>query len=63
MVEDLEIQLKTERSRLRTLITDQMQAERQKEEVVLQLRRTESVSLLPSKIQYMNGMLNFLIRT
>ena len=46
MIEDLEAQLKVERSRLRGLTTEQSKAERQKEEVVLQLRRTESVSVL-----------------
>ncbi|KAI0692519.1 hypothetical protein BC835DRAFT_1508673 [Cytidiella melzeri] len=42
MVADLEAQLKSERSRLRGFATEQTQAERQKEEVILQLRRTES---------------------
>lgn len=43
MVEELEGELKVERTRLRALTTEQSQAERQKEEVVLQLCRTESV--------------------
>ncbi|KAI0091595.1 hypothetical protein BDY19DRAFT_885665 [Irpex rosettiformis] len=42
MVEELEAQLKAERSRLRGFATEQSHAERQKEEVALQLRRTES---------------------
>lgn len=42
MVEELEAELRAERSRLRALTTEQSQAERQKEEVVLQLRRTET---------------------
>ena len=44
MVAELEGQLKAERSRLRGFATEQTQAERQKDEVALQLRRTESVS-------------------
>lgn len=43
MIEELEDQLKVERSRLRTLTTEQNQAEQQREAVVLQLRRTETV--------------------
>lgn len=46
MIEELEDQLKVERSRLRTLITEQNQAEQQREAVVLQLRRTETVRTL-----------------
>ncbi|GJE98540.1 PACT-coil-coil domain-containing protein [Phanerochaete sordida] len=42
MVDELEAELKAERARLRALTTEQGQAERQKEAVVLQLRRTES---------------------
>lgn len=44
MIAELEAELKTERARLRSLTTEQDKAERQKEEVVLHLRRTESVS-------------------
>lgn len=43
MVEELEAQLKLERSRLRAINTEQSRAERKKEEVIFQLRRTESV--------------------
>lgn len=42
-VNELESELKGERARLRELTTEQSKAERQKEKVVLQLRRTESV--------------------
>ena len=45
MIEELEEELKVHRSRLRSLNTEQSKAERQKEEVVLQLRRTETVSV------------------
>lgn len=48
MIEELEEELRAERSRLRALTTEQTKAERQKEEVVLQLRRTESVSMTVS---------------
>lgn len=51
MIEELEDQLKVERSRLRTLITEQNQAEQQREAVVLQLRRTETVRTLSSQIE------------
>lgn len=53
MIEELEENLRVERSRLRALTTEQTKAERQKEEVVLQLRRTESVSFthLPSRLR------------
>ena len=44
MVAELEGQLKAEQSRLRGFATEQTQAERQKDEVALQLRRTESVT-------------------
>ena len=44
VVTELEEQLRAERSRLRSLTTEQSKAERQKEAVVLQLQRTESVS-------------------
>ena len=42
-VDELEAELREERARLRELTTEQSKAERQKEKVVLQLRRTESV--------------------
>ncbi|THH27181.1 hypothetical protein EUX98_g7008 [Antrodiella citrinella] len=41
-VGELESELKEERGRLRELMTEQSKAERRKEQVVLQLRRTES---------------------
>ncbi|KAI0954730.1 hypothetical protein AcW1_006527 [Taiwanofungus camphoratus] len=41
-IDDLEIELKSERMRLRTLTTEQSRVRREKEEVVFQLRRTES---------------------
>ncbi|TCD69492.1 hypothetical protein EIP91_007422 [Steccherinum ochraceum] len=41
-VDDLESELKQERARLRELTTEQSEAERQKEKVIIQLRRTES---------------------
>lgn len=43
-MEDLEDELKEERSRLRALMAEQTEAERQREHINLQLRRTESVS-------------------
>ena len=43
-VEDLEEELKEERARLRVLMTEQTDAERQREQITLQLRRTEIVS-------------------
>lgn len=43
-VADLEAELKAERSRLRSLNTEQGRFERQKNDVLLQLQRTESVS-------------------
>lgn len=46
-VDELEAELKEERARLRELTTEQSKAERQKEKVVLQLRRTESVRYAP----------------
>ena len=50
MVDELEEELKAERARLRALMGEQTKAERQKEEVVLYLHRTETVSsfVLPS---------------
>jgi hypothetical protein len=44
VVADLEDELKAERSRLRGLNTEQGRFERQKNDVLLQLQRTESVS-------------------
>ena len=44
MIEELEEDLKVERARLRSLNTEQSKAEWQKEEIVIQLRRTETVS-------------------
>ena len=41
-IADLEGDLKAERSRLRVLTVEQTRAEREKENVLLQLRRTES---------------------
>ncbi len=43
-MEELEAELKQERSRLRALTTEQTRAQRDKEAVLLDLRRTESVS-------------------
>lgn len=40
----LESKLKTERSKLRSLLTEQEQFERERENVMAELRRTESVS-------------------
>ena len=40
----LESKLKTERSKLRSLLTEQEQFERERENVLAELRRTESVS-------------------
>ena len=57
-VEDLEVQLKAERSRLRTFATEQTQAERQKDEVALQLRRTESVSVVPLDVKARDSILS-----
>ncbi|KAI0057426.1 hypothetical protein BV25DRAFT_1892643 [Artomyces pyxidatus] len=42
VISDLEEELRTERTRLRVLATEQNKAERDKENVLLQLRRTES---------------------
>ena len=42
-MEELEAELKAERSRLRALTTEQTRAQREKEAVLLDLRRTESV--------------------
>ncbi|KAH9951077.1 hypothetical protein B0H21DRAFT_855438 [Amylocystis lapponica] len=42
IIDDLEVELRDERARLRTLMTAQSRAKREKEEVVLQMRRTES---------------------
>lgn len=44
MIVDLEAELQAERSRLRTLTTEQNRLQRQKEDVLTQLQRTESVS-------------------
>lgn len=44
VVEDLENELKEERTRLRLLTTEQTRAEKQKEKLTLQLDRAESVS-------------------
>ncbi len=44
-MEELEAELKAERSRLRALMTDQAKAQREKEAVLLDLRRTESVRI------------------
>lgn len=44
-IADLEAELQTERSRLRTLTTEQSRIQRQKDDVLLQLQRTESVSI------------------
>ena len=44
-MEQLEAELKAERSRLRALTTDQTRAQREKEAVLMNLRRTESVSV------------------
>ena len=41
-IADLEGDLKAERSRLRVLVVEQTRAEREKENVLLQLKRTES---------------------
>lgn len=41
---ELEAELKAERSRLRALTAEQTKAQREKEAVLLDLRRTESVS-------------------
>jgi hypothetical protein len=41
-IAEMEEDLKAERSRLRVLIVEQTRAEREKENVLLQLRRTES---------------------
>ncbi|CCM02679.1 uncharacterized protein FIBRA_04784 [Fibroporia radiculosa] len=41
-IDDLESELKAERTRLRTLTTEQARAQRDKDEVVLQLHRTET---------------------
>jgi len=41
-IADLEEDLKAERSRLRVLTVEQTRAEREKENVLLQMRRTES---------------------
>lgn len=46
MIADLEAELQTERSRLRTLTTEQKRVQRQKDDVLTQLQRTESVSFL-----------------
>ena len=42
-MEELEAELKAERSRQRALTTEQSRAQREKEAVLLDLRRTESV--------------------
>lgn len=42
---ELEAELKAERSRLRALTAEQTKAQREKEAVLLDLRRTESVRL------------------
>lgn len=44
VINDLEADLQVERSRLRTLTTEQSRIQRQKDDVLLQLKRTESVS-------------------
>lgn len=44
-VQELENELKEERTRLRALTTEQTRAERQKDKLSLQLQRAESVSL------------------
>lgn len=46
VISDLEEELKTERARLRTLNTEQGRWDREKQDILLQLRRTESVRLL-----------------
>ena len=43
-MEELEAELRAERSRLRALTTEQNKAQREKETVVMNLHRTESVS-------------------
>lgn len=48
MIADLEADLQAERSRLRTLTTEQSRAQRQKDDVLTRLQRTESVSVLRS---------------
>lgn len=45
VIADLENDLQVERSRLRSLSTEQNRIQRQKDEVVLQLQRTESVGI------------------
>ena len=48
-MEELEAELKAERSRLRALTTEQTKAQREKEAVLLDMRRTESVSYSDSE--------------
>lgn len=45
IIEDLEADLQTERSRLRALTTEQSRIQRQRDDVLVQLQRTESVRL------------------
>jgi uncharacterized protein len=46
VIADLEASLKTERSQLRALTTEQNRMQREKADVLTQLKRTESVSLV-----------------
>ena len=46
MVDELETALKEERSRLRSLSTEQTDAQRHRDEVAFQLRSAEPVSIL-----------------
>ena len=49
----LESELRAERSKLRSLLTEQDRCERERENVLAELRRTESVSNIPS-VRYQN---------
>lgn len=46
VIADLEADLKSERTRLRVLATEQDRVQREKDNILLQLQRTESVGVL-----------------
>lgn len=54
-IAELEGDLQSERGRLRTLTTEQNRIHRQKEDLLLQLRRTESVSHLRHVMAFFHG--------
>ena len=54
-MEELEAELKAERSRLRALMTYQAKAQREKEAVLLDLRRTECVCVPTHSWQHVHA--------